>query len=599
MRGIIFLTALFSALSVGATQDLWLLEDFERGVRRWGIKSSRQAGEGLAPAEIGTFPTGAPDGGKFAGLFLWRRAREGEWVRFLFPLDGVTLSAKKTVGLTFWWVGDGSDTKVTFTLFAEKDDEQRLFRKVLSLPTAWQQEKIFWTDFRDEEGRPIGVFVRYLKALWIEKIGPFDPFFFAVDNLSALVPKEPRQFLRVRVVVDFGQEIGVNLLRWGSNWDEKALKVLDTLEGRQRILALRLGWARVRTSDLLRGRSFEGAVRWVIQWARRVQALGMVPVVNLSPIRPEDLAAGIFIQQALFWAKRLFPTVKIFEVFQNPSEPPLHLDPEVCAIHFSSVIRALKRVSPMIQVGGWGEGAAWRRRFLILFARSPRPDFFSIHFYGTHNASTTDPDLMRSARETVTADLPDQVPLNRLPEWLKRLYPPEGIPLEVTECSLNALRTPDGKALEKRLQSDFGAAWFATLFVQMVGKAESLVQYKLVGDGWGLLDEEGNPRPTYWTVWACNTYFPPGTRLVAADSNYAPLLVLAGKTLTANNLLLVNTGAEGIEVTVEAVGLPEIKGIRVRKMRGERIPRYRELEPSFTLHLKLFPYQTAVIQFIP
>ncbi len=205
---------------------------------------------------------------------------------------------------------------------------------------------------------------------------------------------------------------------------------------------------------------------------------------------------------------------------------------------------------------------------------------------------------MRAARETVSADLPNQVPLHRLDEWLRQLYPPDGVPLEVTECSLNALRTREGKAADERINTAFGAAWFSALFVQMAGKAENLVHYKLVGDGWGLLDDDGKPQPSYWAIWACNTYFPPGTRLTAAATNYAPLLILSGKTPTANNVLLVNTAPNAVEVQLESIGMATMRMVRVRLLQDRDPPSYTEMAPTALVRLRLLPYGVGVVQFI-
>lgn len=599
MVRVVGLFVLLLGVSYAQGQELWVLDDFEQGGGRWSVEFQREVSDAIPLAQLELTRIVPPKGGKQAGLFVWRKAGQGEWARFVFSLDGGQLSARKAKGLTFWWLGDGSGETVTLTLVVQRDGGERLFRTELSLPSQWQQERLSWDNFRDESGTPATIFVRYLKMMRIEKEGKFDPFFFCLDQLACEVTALTVRTVSAKVVVDFQQEERVNLLRWGTNWDERAIQLLQNPVTRKRISELRLGWARLQVNDVLKDRDFGSAARLIQQWAHQVQRLNMVAVLNLSPNKSEDLATGAFQQQAVFWAQRLFPTVKLFEIFQRPSEPPLQIRAEVCAIHFASVRDAIKQVVPTAQVGGWSEGAAWRDRLQLLFAKAPRPDFFTVHFYGTHNASTGDEELMRAARTTVSADLPYQVPLNLLDEWLKQIYPPSGVALEVTECSLNALKTPEGKAADERLNTAFGAAWFAALFVQMAGKAENLVQFKLIGDGWGLLDDEGNPQPIYWSVWACNTYFAPGTRLVVAATNYAPLLILAGKTQTANNLMLVNTTANALEVQVEAVGISTVRTVRIRLLREREAPSYTELKPSPTVRVMLPPYGVGIVQWVP
>ncbi|GBC98502.1 hypothetical protein HRbin17_01015 [bacterium HR17] len=580
-------------------QERWVLEDFEQGTGRWFVEAHQnRESEPLPLAQLETSHLTPSGQSQRAGLFLWRRAHEGEWARFIFPLNGAQLSARKATALTFTWVGDGSTASVTLSLVVERQGTERVFRAELPLPTGWQTERLAWDSFRDADGTPATVFVRYFTALRIERNGPFAPFFFVMDDVAVEVSAPSVPAVTARAVVDFQQEQGVTLLRWGAHWDPVAFELLQNATARKRIAELRLGLARVVVNEWLQGRSFEVAVRDVTAWARQVRRLDMVPLVTLTPMAPDDLPSGAFQQQAVFWAQRLAETVRLFEVFHRPAEPPLQLRPEVVAVYFASLQDAIKRVVPNAQVGGWGEGAAWRSRLTTLFAKSPRPDFLTLNFYGSHTASTSDEELMRAARETVSADLPDQVPLNRLDEWLRRLYPPSGVPLQVSECALNAARTKDGEPADNRVGTSFHAAWLAALFTAMAGKAESLVHYCLASNGWGLLDRQGTPQAAYWAVWACNTYFPAGTPLVAAASNYAPCLILAGRTATAGNVLVVNTHTAEMEVLLEAIGVERARLVRWRLLRERETPTYAEQKASPVVRLVLPSYGVAVVQFV-
>ena len=124
------------------------------------------------------------------------------------------------------------------------------------------------------------------------------------------------------------------------------------------------------------------------------------------------------------------------------------------------------------------------------------------------------------------------------------------------------------------------------------------MHYRLVGSGWGLLDERGEPQPAYWAVWACNTYFPTGTTLVAAASNYAPCLLLAGRTATAGNVLLINTAPVGIEVALEAIVGKPVRSVRVRLLREREAPTYAENKPENLVRVALPPYGVGVVQFV-
>lgn len=585
-------------LSFSAQKEFILLDDFERGTKNWFIQTEQSEASDLPLVHLTITSLTPPNGGKQAGLFLWRRAEKGEWGRFILPLDGNQLSSRKAQGLNFWLVGDGSQISLSLIIVAEQKGIERLFKVNLFLPRTWQQVKLGWDAFRDEEGTPATVFVRYLKELRIERSGPFSPFFFVLDQLAVETELMPSPKISVRAVVDFQQEQMTNLLRWGASWDEKSILSLQNPSIRKQIMDLRLGWARVFLNEIVLKRDFESSAKLVQGWVTQVQRLNMVPVVTLSPIKAEELPSGAFQQQIAFWIQRLFPAVKLYELFHRPSEPPLQLKPETIAIFFSSLQEMIKQISPTIQVGGWGERGAWRQRLQTLFAKAPRPDFFTLHFYGAYNISVSDEELMRSARETVSVDLPDQVPLNRLSEWLRQLYLPSGIPLQVTECAPIAVRTKEGKPADERVHNHLGAVWLAALFVQMAGKGENLVHYKLVGDGWGLLDDNGEPQTTYWSVWLCNNYLPVGTTLVASATNFAPLLILAGKTPTANNVLLVNTSESSVEIFLEAIGLEKVKTVRIRTLRDKKMPSYAEANPATLVKIQLPACGIGLVQFV-
>ncbi|MCS7186349.1 MAG: carbohydrate binding domain-containing protein, partial [Armatimonadota bacterium] len=356
------LTFLMLKFASSTPQEIWVLENFEQGAKQWFTQTKQVEGSETPLVHLTTTSLTPPEGGKQAGLFIWRRAERGEWGRFSFPLDGAQLSAKKSQGLTFWWVGDGSQISVSFILVTERQGLERFFKVELSPPNSWQQVHIGWDSFRDEEGTPVTVFVRYLKELRIERVGPFQPFFFILDELATEITAPAVPTVSVRAVVDFQQEQATNLLRWGACWDEKAFQLLQNPTVRKRIADLRLGWARLFVNDLTLQRDFETSVKLVQSWAIQVQRLNMVPAVTLSPLKPEDLPSGAFQQQATFWVQRLMPTVKLYELFQRPSEPPLQLRPETLAIYFSALKETMKQISPTVQVGGWGERGAWREK---------------------------------------------------------------------------------------------------------------------------------------------------------------------------------------------------------------------------------------------
>jgi hypothetical protein len=76
------------------------------------------------------------------------------------------------------------------------------------------------------------------------------------------------------------------------------------------------------------------------------------------------------------------------------------------------------------------------------------------------------------------------------------------------------------------------------------------------------------------------------------------LLILGGKTKTANNVLLVNTSPNVVDILLEAIGLERMRTVRVRVLQGRDTPSYTELPPTSLVRVRLPAYGVGVVQFV-
>ncbi len=596
--GIGALSFLFSLPILAVPNPTVPLDDFESEPIKWVVKSDERGDRRSPLGLIVRAPVSGDQTRGWCGLFLAGAAQAGETVRFCFPLRGKEIAEKRHSGIAFWLLGDGSAADITVTLVVKEVTGERLFRCPLRLTEGWAMRTFAWNQFTDQEGLSALPFISRVEEIRFERSGPFLPFFFILDDFALLPPAPGPTVIPVRMVVDFQTVSGASLLKWGVNFDADSLALLETPEARRWIARLNLAWARIPATVTAEAPVLEPLLFKIQNWARLVRRLNMSPVINLSPRRPEDLAHGVFEADCRVIVGRLAPLVQIYELFYRLNESPFRMRPEKLVEEFQKLMSAMKRIAPNIQVGGYGESAVWRDRFQSLFLSPVKPDFVSVHFYGTRLISTSDDELMTSARWTVPADLPDQVALRDLSDWLREVYSLSKLPLAVTECALNWQRDMDGKARDNRIQTSVGAAWLASVFCKLAGKTDWLVPYKVAGGGWGLLQNGGQPGPLYWVVLLCQSLFPPGTSLVFSTANYPQLVSLCGVTQTARNILLVNTSPNVLDLQLETLGTLPAKILRMRYLRGTSTPSYQERPPAPMLSLRLMPYDVWTVQFV-
>ncbi|HID07640.1 MAG TPA: hypothetical protein EYP10_10910 [Armatimonadetes bacterium] len=255
-------------------------------------------------------------------------------------------------------------------------------------------------------------------------------------------------------------------------------------------------------------------------------------------------------------------------------------------------------------VGGMGVAAPWRTLVLPFINDVQGLDFVSFHFYGTHNASTDTDTLMKAAITGVAVDLPNQLPLNLLHALVRQRWGAHA-GVYITEANINSVRNDDGSARDERIAQPQAMAWWLTFLQTASSTVNEIIQYKLCGGGWGLIDDAGMPTPAYWAVWLFNIYAPRDSdicRLVSADGAIKGMAV---RTPTALNVLMANVRSEPIriEVTVEWRSAPHLKMVRLRRILPAGVsvsqPTYEILSRESTQRVLLPGYGIAVLQFVP
>jgi len=338
----------------------------------------------------------------------------------------------------------------------------------------------------------------------------------------------------------------------------------------------------------------------LVEAARFAHSIGARPLicVRMRPswgLSPSEFAAYCgALARALRARGVLSPS---FEIFEAPDLGPTQLSPGEMVGYFDEARRAIKAVLPDAEVGGPGLSAPWREEVEGFLARCGKLDFFSFHFFGTHNASTSSERLFRAATEVVAADLPDQLTPGEVRATLVAAGHPRAKVL-VTRLNLNSIRTAEGGPRDPRVSSGYCAAWLAAFLASASRDVDCAIYYDAVHPGWGLLRGDVKT-PAYHAIWLFSTYFPRGATACPC-SPAGPGFCFAARTRTAGNVLLVNPGQSPSRFTVAAFGLRSLRMCRARIYRASKnrilfVP----LPTRLVQRLILGPRDVAVVQFVP
>jgi hypothetical protein len=187
------------------------------------------------------------------------------------------------------------------------------------------------------------------------------------------------------------------------------------------------------------------------------------------------------------------PGAPHYEIWHEPVFREQFASVEEATDAYCTVAEAVKAASPAAQVGGMGFDAAWEDQ-LDYFVHHAEPlDFVSLHFYGAHTTSSSDPSLFAAALAGRAADLPRQLSFREVRRLIREACG-EDVQLYVTEANVNSALDREGLPRDPRARGPFAGAWLAALAASASPYVDKLLWHPLYGEGWGLLDDSSASR---------------------------------------------------------------------------------------------------------
>jgi hypothetical protein len=597
-----------------------VIDDFESEVTDWECRDSTQLGRANLCA-IWLVSPGCPQSkGKRAALITFFSAKDS-WASVSKSVDGRKLVGAE--GISFWFRGDGSNTSVTLSLTVKRSFGETT-RFDFKLPLAfsrWQWIAIPFNEFQSPSGNLTLAGVENITAIEFRMDGTWDSAFVLVDDLQAYgrqelkptaveqrkgVEPSPTGAKSVSVFVEPEVVVGKVRARVGTNLDRVALKLIGNIQAVERVRQLQLGMSRIKTTD-------------VTIWSEEGEGKGlnhelMTQLINLArELRTQPMIAAVPMTQQHFESTDF--ALQVADLVKRYSSEVATIEINYCHAYTLSastqrVVDLISRVSemavkvrPKCAIGGVGLLAPWHE-LVMGFLRLPRPfDFFSVHFYGTHNASTTTEALMDAALKGVAVDLPNQISINLLSALVRQRWG-NTTGLYITEANLNSIRTDGGRARDERISLPEGMAWWMAFLHTLSTSVDEVLQFKLCGDGWGLIDDDLLPTPAYWAVWMFNTFSPKGASVCKLTVEGSGISCIAVRTATSLNVLLANLDStlKQVEVKVSNRFAPQITMVRLRRIMptGKSVsqPTYELFSPEPRIATLLPGYGIGVLQFV-
>jgi len=379
------------------------------------------------------------------------------------------------------------------------------------------------------------------------------------------VPGPPKQVRQAGVSVDFGKVTGTTRLRVGGTLGAGGAEALETEAARQAISEAAWHLVRVRTSELI---DSAADVSKLEQSCNAIRVARAYPVICVDGTRKgllsgETLAAlGETLVRKL--NVELQRNVLFWEVLNEPTVGGLSLSNQEVLDTYWECARRMQTVDPHIRVGGVGFSAPFREH-LNRMLRNARTDFLSFHFYGTHNNSTDDADLLKGAKAGMCVDLPDQALAVDVAAQLAGSKSKDA-KVFVTECGVNSVRRESGQARDARVQGLFGATWLTTLLTRLAPSVDEVLLHGVGDASWGVLDKAGKRLPSYWATYLFNVYCPLKSDICPTVSTDADVVAFAVRTNTSANMFVVNNTPLNAKVTVTAKGLGKLDFVRGRRL---------------------------------
>jgi len=517
-----------------------LVENFEAGMGQWRTNDGLAVGNGrptLATIESAT--PGAPGKGGAQGGLIKFLPGARTWASASLPVNGAAWAAADCDRLSFQLRGDGSANALSVVLRSYTGTGRQTdtsYAHPLSLAdTAWKPVVLLFDDFRTRAGEPLDrnhEALAGIRLLQFVETGTWPAQRLMVDDLrvenAAHAALEAGQAVGpvVPLEVNLGRLVGASRLQsglcLGSNY-EPILSAKATSSALQAALgALGPCPVRVRLADFTDRRQKTTDLVRLGQALDWIRAAGCTPVVCLDRPPPGAgadpaaawqsfgaLAALIAEQQSAAEGRR------IYEIGDEPLQDSLEGSIEEVTGRYNEIAAQVLLADPEAEVGGPGFASCVRSQLTYFLRHARQLSFLSVHFRGTHNPATRGEALFGTAFSTVAADLGDEVPLTELRAMVGALRTDEP-QVWVTELALNSSREPAGQARDGRIQTHYGAAWLAALAGTAATSVDELLWFKLVGQGWGLVDEAGGAFPAYYATRLLGQALPAGAQLTAA-----------------------------------------------------------------------------------
>ncbi len=558
--------------SLAFAQQPIVLDDFEDGPERWIARDSEQPEE-TAPARLISFfqSNRVPEGGGKHSLFVLFHDAEDSWATLSLPVNGQELARKKITAISFWLRGDGSSQPVDVVLSAWPDEQTELaYSTTIALDSRQWVPVVIPLDRFVRQGKPIGEDLALVRFFQFKKTGTWQSLSFRVDEIQALtgevsapaeVPELPAGVRSYTLEADFtGQGILPFRTSFGANFDiTQEVEWTDKLQSAAEALGAQIIRVTVPVPQS-EGEEQELLRRLDTAVERLLEVAATVMICIDAPLSPEldDRAVADFAARlvARYNVERRARVV-YWEIFDEPlllTEEDLSRAIKL----FNRAAARMKVIDRNIRIGGMSLAYADEEQLSYIMNKANHLSFCSWHFYGTHLRNTSDRDLMAAAVDGMTYGTPNQASVQQVERLLQQAGLTSGL-LFITECNANAKKTETGAAEDPRLSQPFNAAWFAALAMTIGPQVDLLLASHLVGEGWGVLDPQGNTGPAYWAIRLLMKYAPRGRWMCPVKGTTRTLRAMALKDRKTGEccLVLANLTNDPVALRVVARGLPQ------------------------------------------
>lgn len=607
-----------------------VVDNFESGVADWTRADKTRAGlsDIVATRAADTATLG---GVKSAGAALLAfKSGQKTWASLSRNVDGPAWAKIGANRLTFWMSGGGNKTGVILQLRAKNANRDLTFSlpKPVRLDLArWRRVAIPLSDFKGPAGETLAPRLNSVYLLQFQQSGSFDSRFFSLDDIvvegsgipiavptpkptaPAAPPETSAPGGAVKISADFLRRAGAirasaNVSLGASLGGPGAAPLESSKDFRDAIGLLKPKFVRLDVgaladlSDSSRP-SFDFAR--LVGAARRARALGAEPLVALTNPPEWGLDArayGVLCADAAraVSSRSGGANGRWFELSPGGDD----IDQTTALSYYNAGYVALKAVSRLFRVGGYGAPAGDLAAQNTFLSGARGLDFLSVSNFGAQSGSPSDALLLSGAREvSALKTAAGALDKSRFPRAA----------LFVTQANLsNARNAGESVPGDLRLVQGVSGAWWAQFMASGSRLADQIFHSDAGNAASGLLNPDG-PRaangqiqmayPAYYSLWLWNTYFPSGSQRVVATSSNPAIAVAAANTPTAHNMMLINTTDQPQTAQIGIRGFPVLREARLRLFDDpQQSVRFTPLPKSPFQTVKLEPYAVAIVQFI-